>query len=317
MPRKAPEQPSSTFEPEVFLRSINLPFDAEYPERISHFQPTAKTIALAKALLEPQEQATACFVVAPYGSGKSITASFVLQLVENRAEAQQLLGDVEGRLQDVSPEMAEQVQSRRKRKQHGLALALYGHCPSLPEALKSAALAALGRQKLGRQARSIERLEARTIEDAFSILDVLQEKAAASGQDRILIVWDEFGRHVEALIHNARAAELDEIQLLAEYVSRASVVPITLGLLLHQTLLRYAGNLPQSLRAEWKKIDGRFQTLQFVDESREIYRLIGEIVHSRRNGKRLADKRAQTAADEAKKVGLFPQLSRQELGSLL
>lgn len=316
MPRKDAGAPSTSFSPEVFLRSINLPFDVEFPERIAHFQPTAKTVALAKALLRPEGRA-AYFVVAPYGSGKSITASYVLQLIENRPEAQDLLSTVEERLEEVSGELAEDAARRRQQQSQGLALALHGHCSSLPLAIRDAALAALDRQKLGRRARPIRSLEPETIEDALDVLDILQEKAAVAGHDRILILWDEFGRHLESLIANARAAELDEIQLVAEYVSRSAEVPVTLGLLLHQDLLRYAGGLPQSLRAEWKKIEGRFQTLQFIDDSAEIYRLIGEIVSARRNGGPLQTKKVEAAAERAKEVGLFPELSEDELLSLL
>jgi hypothetical protein len=37
-------------------------------------------------------------VVAPYGSGKSLAATFLLQLVENRADAQKALGEIGKRL---------------------------------------------------------------------------------------------------------------------------------------------------------------------------------------------------------------------------
>ena len=70
--------------------------------------------------------------------------------------------------------------------------------------------------------------------------------------------------------------------MLAEFVSRTRGVPATMGLFLHQSLLQYAGNMTQSVRSEWTKIEGRFRTLQYVDESKEIYRLISEVVASRR-----------------------------------
>lgn len=54
------------------LRSINIVFDADHPERISHYFPTTKSIQLLKRLLM-NEKSLSCFVVAPYGSGKSFS----------------------------------------------------------------------------------------------------------------------------------------------------------------------------------------------------------------------------------------------------
>ena len=49
MPRKAKAEKESV---DLFLRSINIKFDADYPERIAHFQPTTKSVNLIQALLD-------------------------------------------------------------------------------------------------------------------------------------------------------------------------------------------------------------------------------------------------------------------------
>ena len=41
---------TAKFDAEVFLRSINIQYDAEYPNRIAHYQPTAKSVPLIKSL---------------------------------------------------------------------------------------------------------------------------------------------------------------------------------------------------------------------------------------------------------------------------
>ena len=40
-----------------------------------------------------------------------------------------------------------------------------------------------------------------------------------------MILWDEFGRHIESLISEGRSAALSEIQSLAEFVSRSKAIP--------------------------------------------------------------------------------------------
>ena len=265
------------FDAEVFLRSINIQYDAEYPNRIAHYQPTAKSVPLIKSLLG-SEQDRAFFVVAPYGTGKSITATYLLHLVENHLEADETLTAVEEKLHIVSPELSKFSKKRRKGKDKGLVLALQGYCQNLGESLKDAAIKGMGRIKLGRQARKIESMPCETIEQAIELLGAVRDKARAAGCDRIVILWDEFGRHIESLIAEGRSAALSEIQLLAERVSRSTAIPVTLGLLLHQELLQYASNSPASVRAEWRKIEGRFQTIQYIDDSKEIYRLLSEVV---------------------------------------
>ena len=68
--------------PEQVLRAVNIVFDIDQPERIAHFVPTAKTARLIGNLVH-QEDNGSYLVVAPYGSGKSLTATFYLQTVEN------------------------------------------------------------------------------------------------------------------------------------------------------------------------------------------------------------------------------------------
>ena len=304
------------FDAEVFLRSINIQYDAEYPNRVAHYQPTAKSVPLIKSLLG-SEQDRAFFVVAPYGTGKSITATYLLHLVENRPDAGETLSAIEDKLEVVSPDLSKFAKARRKGKGKGLVLALQGYCQNLGESLKDAALKGMERIKLGRQARKIESMPCETIEQAIELLGAVRDKARAAGCDRIVILWDEFGRHIESLISEGRSAALSEIQLLAECVSRSIAIPVTLGLLLHQELLQYASNSPASVRAEWRKIEGRFQTIQYIDDSKEIYRLLSEVVSEQNRSNILPDEQVKSSALECKQLGLFSDFTVSELQSLL
>ena len=307
---------TAKFDAEVFLRSINIQYDAEYPDRIAHYQPTAKSVPLIKSLLG-SEQDRAFFVVAPYGTGKSITATYLLHLVENLFDASETLSVIEDKLEVVSPDLSKFSKERRKGKGKGLVLALQGYCENLGESLKDAALEGMRRLKLGRQARTIESMSSETIDQAIELLGAVRDKARSADCDRIVILWDEFGRHIESLIAEGRSAALSEIQLLAECVSRSVAIPVTLGLLLHQELLQYASNSPASVRAEWRKIEGRFQTIQYIDDSKEIYRLLSEVVSEQNCSNVLPDEQSKLSAEVCKQLGLFSDFNVSELQSLL
>ena len=148
------------------------------------------------------------------------------------------------------------------------------------------------------------------------MLAAVRDKALASGCDRIVILWDEFGRHIESLISEGRSAALSEIQSLAEFVSRSKAIPVTLGLLLHQELLQYAGSMPQAVRTEWRKIEGRFQTIQYIDDSKEIYRLIAEAVSARSQFDKIDKKAIQRAVNQCRELDIFSDFTRKELADL-
>src|SRR5262249_22280098 len=150
--------------------SINLRYDADDAWRIAHFRPTAKCAMLLRALLG-DEPDRAFMIVAPYGTGKSLTATYLLQLVENRPGSETVLRELSKRLTDVSPDLGRFAANRcRRRDRKGIVIALHGPCESLPQSIKSAILDSLTRLKGGGAARAIGAMPAETIEDAVSIL---------------------------------------------------------------------------------------------------------------------------------------------------
>ena len=103
--RKSRKANSGDLRAEVFLRSINLHYDATAPERIAHFRPTAKSVRMLQSLCDDAGE-RAFFIVAPYGTGKSLAATYLLHLVENRPESHEALRKIEKRFEEVSPDFA-------------------------------------------------------------------------------------------------------------------------------------------------------------------------------------------------------------------
>jgi len=299
-------------EVELFLRSINIAFDADFPERISHFRPTAKCVPLIRALLGSEEQRS-FFLVAPYGSGKSLTAAYAGHLIENSKTSGSMRLEINRRLEAVSPELADFAKRRRaSTKQKGLTLCLHGHLPNVGERLRLAAADSIKRIGIRRWTKLLNSQENGVAEVIKMIRGICDETEC----DRIAIVWDEFGRHLEALVAEGRGDELAEIQLLAEIAARTKAFPITFCAILHQGLSHYASGLPQAIRSNWKKIEGRFETIQYVDDSKEIYRLVGEVLESRRPANTEV-KPTQSIVTKCQSLGLFTDFKTQDLSALL
>lgn len=305
---------TSIKDPDVVLRSINLYYDADHPERIIHYVPTTKSVRLLRSLLG--ELTDRCFlVVAPYGSGKSLTASYLLQLVENRKESRAVLEELATKVASVSKSLGDWATKRVASGVHGAVVVLQGHQSDLPEAVQDAVLETISRIRHGHKIRLGEWPRCTTMRELSRFLEEFTSKAIAAGIDHISFVWDEFGRHIEGLVASGRSAALDEIQTLAELISRLQAVPFTLAVLLHQTLLNYAGNTPSSIKKEWRKIEGRFETLQYVDDSREVYQLIADVVGTW--NRKAAPQLVHDALDSIGRAGYDFGYSGNELETLI
>lgn len=301
------------------LRAINLQYDADAPERIAHYEPTAKAVRFLEGV-SGQAAHRAFFVIAPYGSGKSLGATYLLHLLENRPSGAFALDAIGQRLRRVSPELADFAERRVARGiPHGVVIALEGAIEDIGKAVSRAAAASLRRLGLASRAQTIESLDSTGIKGAIGVLDYLAhsaDKSKAKTQiDRIAVIWDEFGRHVEHLVRSGRPDRLAEIQTLAEYAARSRQLPVTFGPIMHQGLLQYASGLSQTALAEWRKIEGRFEPIQYVDDSHEVYWLIGRVVSNYRPSEDLFEN-DDTKAERARSVGLFDDFG-SELPKLL
>lgn len=235
------------------FRSVNLRDDIDVPARLAHYQPTKRSLPVLCAVLG----GGATMVIAAYGSGKSLAAGVDSLFVLNRNRALHAIAD---RIHAIDAPAGEVVSRRIAEAGAGRVVVLTGHVRDVPGALCDA---------LGIPRK-------RGIEPVLDALDRL------TGADQIAIVWDEFGRHLEGIVNEGCARELDAVQRLAEWAVRARSPASSLTLLLHQNLLAYASALNQTSRNEWRKVEGRFEQIRFVEDSQELYELAATVIAGRR-----------------------------------
>ena len=252
---------------ENFFKSINIRLDIDYPDRFAHFHPTTRNIRIIKAVIlgEPSPAST---VVASYGSGKSLAAGAAAMLVRNDKSSCDILSEMIGRIDLIDWELGEMLKRRTHLESRGLTIVLEGYEPDISGEIFRQAKEEISSLRHPRNHRG----------NLLKTLEVIWSKAKEKNCDRIAILWDEFGRHLEALNASGNTEELLLVQQISEWASRKSLPSVTFILILHQAFLRYADNLSQSTRAEWKKIEGRFSTVHSVEDSREIYELIASVV---------------------------------------
>ncbi len=278
-----------------FLKSISISEDLLFPSRATHYRPTRKSLDIVRAVLgEGNSQATS--VIASYGSGKSLAALVGGLLVGANKAYKADLAPVIQRLEPVDPDLAEASEMRLASKATGSVVSLSGYIPDLPLAIAKG----LGLNK----PKSME-----------AALEAIARYLKRNSHDRLAIIWDEFGRHLERLVSTGRSEELLEVQQLAEWVVRRKAPIATLTVLLHQNFQRYSGRLSQSGQNAWRKIEGRFDTLTIVEDSDEMYEFIAELVSEAAGpdvNSALAKQNFTALAQQSSKAGFFPTFEDQE-----
>ncbi len=252
-----------------FFKSVSIRLDTLYPERFAHFRPTQKSSHAINAVLHGAPS-PAGIIVAAYGSGKSLSAGTGLMAVENSPNQKPLLKKIAAELKGIDPKLSEAISSRIRSRKHGLVVALEGHQADL-------------QAELCEQAKKQLRYFRGKTGDLLQTLTDIGKKAGERGYDRVAIVWDEFGRHLEALAVSGQAEALSTVQQIAEWAVRQKQPSATLNLLLHQNFSNYAGSLSQASLNSWRKIEGRFNIIRFVEDSSEIFELVASVIRSRRS----------------------------------
>lgn len=303
-----------------FLRSINIALDVTEPARLVHFRPTSKSANLLRQVLRSGSE-RAMLIVAPYGSGKSLTAGYLLHAIQNEPERYtaggELLDTVAERLRFVDAKAADTVDRRRRSGVRGVGVSLHGHHPDTVLALQRALIDGFERAGLGREARGLSSPLDAESDSVLGLIAAAEKKLMASGRDQLLIVWDEFGRHLEGLVAEGRHGELLALQVLAEVINRTKGVRISLLLLLHRSFMGYAAGLPTGVRQEWNKIEGRFQVIQFVDDSVEMHSLLSAVIRELRPGAGDTPSTLQISGGDPVLASLFKGTSDEDLRAML
>lgn len=274
-----------------YLRSINIASDLKFPSRLAHYQPTQKSLDVIRAVAGGKPS-PATLVIAAYGSGKSLAAAIGGLIVDNSPATWPALETIAPRLRAVDPRYAKALKQRTEGAGRRLVLVLHGHIADLSAALSAAAGCKLGA-------------------DLAATLDHIPAQAVRKGADRIAVIWDEFGRHLDGLVEQGRSGELLAVQELAEWAVRQKDPTASFTALLHQSLLAYGGRLSQAARASWRKVEGRFGVLRFVEDSVELYELIARLIAEARPIRRPVDD-AKSLAAPAHEHGFFTGFDDQE-----
>ncbi|MBL8604949.1 MAG: hypothetical protein JNK72_23680 [Myxococcales bacterium] len=246
-----------------FFRAVHLGADATREDACDGYVVTAVARASLVRIVEgsaPSHHQRAWSITGPYGVGKSAFAVFLAQY----------LGRARGGAVGLPAVAVPWVTA--------LATATFGSLvDTLLTALEGAAAGLNGAERF---VASVARLRKRSAKgeavqrEVLGLVESLVSLAAEAGRGGVLLVLDELGKMLDFAARGQHPTdEVFLLQELAEFAARSGNCPLVIVTLLHQSFDRYAKRIGAEARAEWAKVQGRFEDVAFVDAPSELLRL--------------------------------------------
>jgi hypothetical protein len=269
-----------------YTRSVNLERDSDSPAVVRGYIPTPRalhTLARIADSLDDDTAPRAWSLVGPYGVGKSSFAAFLTHLLGDPVSANtQAALEV---LEAAAPALGCRFRATDRAEQ-GAA----GHCVVIltgsPEPFAGRLAEALAdgatrfwAERAGRRPAVINALlraakaEQISTSELLKLVDALQDAIARAGGRGLLLVVDELGKFLEYEARHYGANDIFLLQALAERASATHASKLTLLVLLHQSMDQYARGLGDTLRKEWAKVQGRFETIPFIEAGEQVLRV--------------------------------------------
>ncbi len=261
-----------------YTRSINVERDRASPSIVDAYVPTPRAIDLLEGVattLDATDQPRAWSLVGPYGSGKSSFALFLHELLGPPAAPKKA---ARRSLAGARPDLAR----RFARQPAWCRVVLTGTAEPLAARLLVAlddAATEFYRGKRGRKPSVVKQIrDARDqpdIRDAdvLPLVEGLHTAVQRNGAGGLLIVIDELGKFLEHEVHHGGAG-IFLLQQLAESAFRGTTANLLLFVLLHQGFDLYARGMDQKLKNDWAKVQGRFESISFVEAPEQTLRVV-------------------------------------------
>ena len=264
-----------------YTRSTNVERDSGALATIAAYHPTTRGVALLEdvaAAFGKGNQPRAWSLIGPYGSGKSTFGVFLHALLGTGDEAATEAAKV---LATQSRPLA----TRFRRQKPWCRVVLTGSPEPLSRRLLTALDASASAFWHGRPGRKPRVLQ--DIHDAatgqqqvaeshiLALIDALRDALERVGAGGLLFVLDELGKFLEFEVRQP-TGHMGSTYLLQELAERTYLgrkANVMLFVLHHQTFDMYAPGMGE-LQNEWAKVQGRFQTVSFIETTEQTLRVL-------------------------------------------
>lgn len=277
-----------------YTRSINIERDKNSIDVINTYILTSRAIETLKSIQKTfyvEDHPRAWTLIGPYGSGKSSFVVFLSHLLGNpEAKTTQKALSVLSRTSNevmqgfCSCHLDNEEKGKRK-----------GYCKVLitgsPEPFSKAFMRALFEATedywkylntpLPKKIKLFEKILQQkkiTVPEVLQSIKTLQHVVAKEGGSGVLIVIDELGKFLEYEARHPEANDIYLLQALAELAFKKHKAALLIFTSLHQSFEQYAKGLGNTLKNEWSKIQGRFESIPFLETSEQTLRVVSNAI---------------------------------------
>ena len=264
-----------------YTRSTNIQRDSCVIATIAAYYPTTRSAALLEdvaAAFGRDNKPRAWSLIGAYGTGKSTFGVFLHALLggNDRAatEAAKVLGKHSRRLA-----------TRFRRQKPWCRVVLTGSPEPLGRRLLTAmdtAARVFWQGRPGRRPRVLQDIHDACVQQrvteshVLALVDALQDALEHTGAGGLLFIIDELGKFFEFEVRQ-RSGNMGSTHLLQELAERTYLgrrANLMLFVLQHQTFDMYALGLSDQLQNEWAKVQGRFQTVSFIETTAQTLQVL-------------------------------------------
>ncbi|MCK4842411.1 MAG: hypothetical protein KAT04_11125 [Methylococcales bacterium] len=266
-----------------YTRSINLERDIDSSKILNAYIPTSKAIQVLEKITQTFTQKNtprAWSLVGPYGSGKSSFAIFLAHLLEDQSLETSLIA--ERLITQHQPELARKITAHAGESNAYCTVLLTGSSESLSQRFLQVVYLTAQEywlEKQGRKPKIIDELAdavslGATVSEIINLLDKLQKSIHQVQGKGLLIVIDELGKFLEYEARHQGANDIFLLQALAEFAYKGKEANVLLVVLMHQAFDQYAQGMGEAQRNEWTKVQGRFESIPFLESAEQTLRVV-------------------------------------------
>lgn len=275
-----------------FLRSVNLSNDWKHSESFAGYIITPNVAQALEQLcngLSNVNGQRAFTLIGPYGTGKSAFAVYLCQLL-----TQQKAGYSEAikLLTTGHPKLSKQI--RKIKKENGesgfLPIAVTARRRPIAQILLEGIAQAVSELD---ETPSVQQLADRIQvaidhdywKDTATILKFIDDmgfEAKSQGYLGQLLIIDEAGKTLEYALQDKEGGDVFVFQEIAEYANRQQNCPLLFLITLHQMFDDYVELAERTVRAEWTKVQERFQAIQFAESAATSIQMLAEALQPKK-----------------------------------
>ena len=300
--------------PPKLYRSVNLLLDQEDSTILGTYIPTLKSTTILDLLLHSltdKRQEKANVIIAPYGSGKSTLLLLWSSLLERSSSWKRNEAVILRSIDEISKDLVQSIKEFRKRTKPYLVVRFSGDCLNLQESYVDQLRLSLKKFDPSLRRLATKLRDPHLKHDSNKAIQLFLEIAGQlsnHGYQGIYFIHDEFGKVLEHFGNQSNQADLFFTQALAEACNRTKSAELNLLISLHQGFSQYANKLPSHIRSEWTKVEGRFRQTAFIEDSDQVYDLIGNAVRSIRTDRfnKIANSVRNSSAEYAQQAACNP-----------